>query len=297
MLRDFGKRILKGGIGLKLIKTKGEIRKIIRTERQKQNKVGLVPTMGYLHGGHLSLIRKASRENGCVVVSIFVNPTQFGEGEDYDTYPRDLARDMEQCEKAGADIVFAPEVDEMYAAGSAAFVDMGGGLTDTLCGASRPGHFRGVMTVVTKLFNIVRPDSAYFGQKDAQQVAVIKRMVRDLDFDIQIVEAPIVRERDGLAMSSRNTYLSPEERQAALVISRTLFWARQAVMDGEKNAALIRGKITEKISSEPLACIDYVEVVDANTLEPLKEVRGSVLMAVAVKIGRTRLIDNIKLEV
>jgi pantoate--beta-alanine ligase len=281
---------------MKLAKTKEELREILRTERQRGKSVGLVPTMGYLHEGHLSLVRKARQENDCVVVSIFVNPTQFGEGEDYSTYPRDLDADLNQCEGAGADIVFAPGVEEMYAGSSAAFVDMSG-LTDTLCGASRPGHFRGVMTVVTKLFNIARPDRAYFGQKDAQQVVVIKRMVQDLDFDLQIVEVPIVREKDGLALSSRNTYLLPEERQAALVISKALFWANQRIAGGEKSAELIRREVIEKISSEPLAHLDYAEVVDAVTLKPIGEIRGSVLIAVAVKIGRTRLIDNIKLEV
>ncbi|MDD2573068.1 MAG: pantoate--beta-alanine ligase [Bacillota bacterium] len=281
---------------MKLIKTKAELRDMLKEERRRGKGIGLVPTMGYLHEGHLSLVKKARQENETVVVSIFVNPTQFGEGEDYGTYPRDLNQDTDRCEEAGADIVFAPEVEEMYAQKSAAFVDMDR-LTDRLCGASRPGHFRGVMTVVSKLFNIVRPDRAYFGQKDAQQVLVIKRMVRDLDFDVQIVEAPIVREADGLAMSSRNAYLNPTERAAALVLSRALCGARQRIEDGERRGDVIGFDIARQISSEPLADLDYVEVVDAKTLEPLREIRGSVLIAVAARIGSTRLIDNIKLEV
>jgi|LFRM01.1.fsa_nt_gb pantoate--beta-alanine ligase len=281
---------------LELVKTKHELRQLLKAVRSEGKSVGLVPTMGYLHEGHLSLIRKARQDNDCVVVSIFVNPTQFGEGEDYNTYPRDLERDMESCRGLGVDIVFAPEADEMYAKGSCTFVDMER-LTDRLCGASRPGHFRGVMTVVSKLFNLVRPDRAYFGQKDAQQVLVIKTMVRDLDFDIQIEELPIVREADGLALSSRNTYLSPEEREAALVLSRSLFEAKKRIEDGERNAELIRSGIVDKISSQPLAHIDYAEVVDAETLEPLREIKNGVLIALAVRIGRTRLIDNIKMEV
>jgi pantoate--beta-alanine ligase len=281
---------------LELIKTKGRLRSVLKAYRREGKSIGLVPTMGFLHEGHLSLIRKARQENDLVVVSIFVNPTQFGEGEDYDTYPRDLARDMEGCRQSGADIVFAPDAGEMYAADSTTYVDMGR-LTDRLCGASRPGHFRGVMTVVSKLFNIVRPDRAYFGQKDAQQVLVIKRMVQDLDFDVQIVEVPIVREADGLAMSSRNTYLNPQEREAALVLSQALFDAKRRIEGGERDGDVIRAGIIQRISSQPLARLDYAEVVDDKTLEPLRELRGGVLIALAVRIGTTRLIDNIKLEV
>jgi pantoate--beta-alanine ligase len=288
--------IQREAVVMKLTKTKAELRDMLKDIRREGKSIGLVPTMGYLHEGHLSLIRKARQENDIVVVSIFVNPTQFGEGEDYGTYPRDLDRDTGRCREAGADIVFAPEAEEMYAKTNAAFVDMSR-LTDRLCGASRPGHFRGVMTVVAKLFNIVLPDRAYFGQKDAQQVLVIKRMVRDLDFDVHIVEAPIVRETDGLAMSSRNTYLSPAERRAALVLSQSLFEARQRIEGGERRADVIRNGIAGQISSQPLARLDYAEVVDAETLEPLREIRGSVLIAVAARLGDTRLIDNIKLEV
>jgi len=281
---------------LELIKTKDELRNILKEHRREGKSIGFVPTMGFLHEGHLSLIRKARQENDLVVVSIFVNPTQFGEGEDYGTYPRDLARDMEGCKQTGVDIVFAPDAKEMYAADSTTFVDMDR-LTDRLCGASRPGHFRGVMTVVSKLFNIVRPDRAYFGQKDAQQVLVIKRMVQDLDFDVQIVEVPIAREADGLAMSSRNTYLSPQEREAALVLSQALFDAKRRIEGGERDGDVIRAGIIQRISAQPLARLDYAEVVDDKTLEPLREIRGGVLIALAVRIGATRLIDNIKLEV
>ncbi len=282
---------------MQLIKSKQQLRRILRDERSKQRHIGLVPTMGYLHEGHLSLIRNARDENDTVVVSVFVNPTQFGEGEDYNTYPRDLKKDMDQCKEAGADIVFAPEVKEMYPVNSVTFVDMKA-YTDRLCGASRPGHFRGVMTVVSKLFNIVRPDRAYFGQKDAQQVLVIKRMVRDLDFDIEIVECPIVREADGLALSSRNTYLSPAERKAALVLSKALFEAKKRIEAGERRAILLRTGIIDRLTSEPLVKVDYAEITDGETLEPLEgDIEGGILIAVAAKIGDTRLIDNIKLEV
>lgn len=281
---------------MRLIKRKQELRRILKAEGTENRSIGLVPTMGYLHEGHLSLIKNANRENDIVVVSIFVNPTQFGAGEDYDTYPRDLKKDMDRCKEMGASIVFAPEVEEMYAADSAAFIDMEG-YTNRLCGASRPGHFRGVMTVVSKLFNIIRPDRAYFGQKDAQQVLVIKRMVRDLDFNIEIVECPIVREADGLALSSRNTYLSPTERKASLVLSKALFKAKGCIEKGERNAVLLREDIMDRIASEPLAKLDYAEIVDGESLEPLEDIKGSVLIAIAARFGRTRLIDNIKLEV
>lgn len=281
---------------MKVVKTKKELRDLLKSERQKGKTIGLVPTMGYLHEGHLSLMRKANEENDLVVISVFVNPTQFGEGEDYGTYPRDLEKDTKLAQSVGVDLLFAPDTHEMYEENNITFVDMAG-LTNTLCGASRPGHFRGVMTVVTKLFNIVNPDRAYFGQKDAQQVAVLKKMVKDLDFDLEIVEMPIVREVDGLAMSSRNTYLSSEGRKAALKISQALFDAREQIKDGEKDAKGIQEQIIEKLSSHPLVRIDYVEVVNASTLESIEEVRGNVLAAVAVKIGSTRLIDNIKMEV
>lgn len=281
---------------MELVKTKKELREILKGERQRGKTVGFVPTMGFLHQGHLSLMKRAREENDIVVISIFVNPTQFCEGEDYDKYPRDLERDIKLAREVGVDIVFAPDAREMYGEDNITYVDMLD-LTDVLCGASRPGHFKGVMTVVTKLFNIVRPDRAYFGQKDAQQVAIIKRMVKDLDFNVEIVEMPIIREEDGLAMSSRNTYLNDRERKAALVISKALFDAEKQILGGERNADYIREEICRKLSSNPLVRTDYVEVVDAHTLKPVKEIKGNVLVAVAAKVGETRLIDNIKLEV
>lgn len=281
---------------MRVIKSKDELRKALEVERQKGKTIGFVPTMGYLHRGHLSLMEKAREENDVVVASIFVNPIQFGQGEDYDAYPRDLPRDTELARSAGVDFLFAPEAEEMYPGNNLTFVDMNG-LTDVLCGASRPGHFRGVMTVVTKLFNIVKPHRAYFGQKDAQQVLVVKKMVEDLDMDVEIVEMPIVREEDGLAMSSRNSYLSPEERKSATVLSRSLFDARERIFQGERSGKSIREMIINRISSQICTKIDYVEVVNGETLEPLENIEGNVLIAVAVKIGRTRLIDNVKLEV
>ncbi|SMF42569.1 pantoate--beta-alanine ligase [Paenibacillus barengoltzii] len=267
----------------------------------KQIKVALVPTMGYLHEGHASLLRKARAENDLVVLSIFVNPIQFGPNEDFERYPRDPEKDLALAEREGVDFVFLPTVEEMYPEPSRTHIKVDG-LTDVLCGASRPGHFDGVTTVVGKLFHIVQPDRAYFGQKDAQQVAVITRMVEDLNFDIEVIPCPIVREADGLALSSRNVYLSPEERQAALVLSRSLEDAR-AKAEGQTpvNAGELREEIREKISAEPLANIDYVEVSDFPELSPLEEDervdaagrQKGVLIAVAVKFGTTRLIDNV----
>lgn len=267
----------------------------------KQIKVALVPTMGYLHEGHASLLRKARAENDLVVLSIFVNPIQFGPNEDFERYPRDPEKDLALAEREGVDFVFLPTVEEMYPEPTRTHIKVDG-LTDVLCGASRPGHFDGVTTVVGKLFHIVQPDRAYFGQKDAQQVAVITRMVEDLNFDIEVIPCPIVREADGLALSSRNVYLSPEERQAALVLSRSLEDAR-AKAEGQTpvNAGELREEIREKISAEPLANIDYVEVSDFPELSPLAEDervdaagrQKGVLIAVAVKFGTTRLIDNV----
>ena len=247
--------------------------------------------MGYLHEGHKSLIDAARRENDKVVVSIFVNPMQFGPTEDLDSYPRDLNRDAKLCEDAGVDIIFHPEADEMYADGFCSYVDMNG-LTTELCGKTRPIHFRGVQTVVLKLFHIVTPDRAYFGQKDAQQLAVIKRMVKDLNVDTEIIGCPIIREEDGLAKSSRNTYLSADERQAALVLSRSLKIGKQLVDAGEKSAKVVKDAITAEINKEPLAKIDYVDVVDFDTITPIDELKGTTLVAIAVYIGKTRLIDN-----
>ena len=272
-----------------------ELRDKVKEWKSQGLKVGFVPTMGYLHEGHESLIKRASEENDKVVVSIFVNPIQFGPKEDLSTYPRDLERDSKVCERAGANIIFHPENEEMYFNDFSAFVDMNG-LTSGLCGKSRPTHFRGVCTVVTKLFNIVAPDRAYFGEKDAQQLAVIKRMVRDLNIDIEIIGCPIVREKDGLAKSSRNTYLSIEERSAATILSKALNIAREKIKDGERTSSNIISTIKEIIESEKLARIDYIEVVDSFSMEGVDTIEKSVLVAIAVFIGKTRLIDNFTYE-
>lgn len=276
---------------MKIIKTIEELRPIIKGWKREGLTVGLVPTMGYLHEGHKSLIVKAVSENDKVVVSDFVNPTQFGVNEDLSSYPRDIERDAALCEAAGADIIFYPEPEEMYFPDKCTFVDMDK-LTKGLCGKTRPVHFSGVCTVVSKLFNIVTPDRAYFGQKDAQQLAVIKRMVRDLNFDITIVGCPIVREADGLALSSRNTYLSEEERKAALILNKSLTLGKEMIEAGEKNAAKVREAIIKNMETEPLAKVDYVEIVDAENLEPVENIDAPVLVATAVYIGKTRLIDN-----
>lgn len=260
--------------------------------------VGLVPTMGYLHEGHKSLIDAARRDNDRVVVSIFVNPMQFGPNEDLESYPRDLKKDARLCEEAGVDLIFHPQPEEMYAPGFCSYVDMNG-LTGELCGKSRPGHFRGVQTVVLKLFNIVTPDRAYFGQKDAQQLAVVRRMVRDLNVGTQIIGCPIIREADGLAKSSRNTYLNEKERQAALVLSRSLHVGKALAEAGETSAQAIRQAITQEIEKEPMARIDYVDVVDFDSITPIEKLdaaSGDVLVAIAVFIGKTRLIDNFIVE-
>ena len=280
---------------MKISKSVKEVRELTGNWGKRGFSVGLIPTMGYLHPGHISLIERARKENDIVVVSIFVNPIQFGPNEDLDKYPRDMAHDREACEKAGADLIFAPEPSEMYPSENLAFVDIKE-LGDGLCGAKRPGHFRGVCTVVSKLFNIVLPDRAYFGEKDAQQLAIIRRMVKDLNFGTEIVSCPIVREPDGLAMSSRNLYLSPEERKAALSISRSLGEAKELMRKGEKDAVKIRDIITAGISAEPLAKIDYAEIVDSSDLRPVQRIEKPVLAAVAVYIGKTRLIDNFTFE-
>ena len=277
---------------MKVVKTIAEVREQVKAWKAEGLRVGLVPTMGFLHEGHQSLIIKAVEENDRVVVSDFVNPTQFGPKEDLASYPRDIERDAKLCEEAGADLIFHPEPAEMYAPDYCTFVDMDG-LTKGLCGTTRPTHFRGVCSVVAKLFNIVAPDSAYFGQKDAQQLAVIRRMVRDLNFDIRIVACPIIREEDGLAKSSRNTYLNAEERAAAVVLSRALNKGKALIESGEQSAAKVKDVIMEELCKEPLAKVDYVEVVDADSIEAIKELNGNVLVAIAVYIGKTRLIDNI----
>ena len=272
-----------------------ETRKVIGNWKKRGFSVGLVPTMGYLHPGHISLIERARKENDMVVVSIFVNPIQFGPNEDLDKYPRDMAHDREVCEKAGAELIFAPEPSEMYPSENLVFVDIKE-LGNGLCGAKRPGHFRGVCTVVSKLFNIVLPDRAYFGEKDAQQLAIIRRMVKDLNFGTEIVSCPIVREPDGLAMSSRNLYLSPEERKAALSLSRSLSAAKELMRKGEKDSVKIREAIVAGISAEPLVKIDYAEIVDSADLSPVEKIEKPVLAAAAVYFGKTRLIDNFTFE-
>lgn len=276
---------------MELVTTVEEVRSRVKQWKKEGLTVGLVPTMGYLHDGHKSLIVRAVKENDRVVVSDFVNPTQFGENEDLGSYPRDIERDSKLCEEAGAALIFHPAPEEMYAPDYCTFVDMNK-LTDVLCGKTRPIHFSGVCSVVSKLFNIVTPDRAYFGQKDAQQLAVIRRMVRDLNFGIEIVGCPIVREPDGLALSSRNTYLNTEERKAALVLSQALKLGKDMMESGETDAVKIRKAMVEHIEKEPLARIDYVEIVDADSLECVQKIENKVLTAMAVYIGNTRLIDN-----
>lgn len=276
---------------MKIVSTVEQVREEVKKWRQQGLTVGLVPTMGYLHEGHKSLIDKAVAQNDKVVVSVFVNPIQFGPTEDLATYPRDLERDAALCEDAGAALIFHPEKEDMYFDDFCTYIDMDG-LTKGLCGKTRPIHFRGVCTVVGKLFNIVHPDRAYFGQKDAQQLAVIRRMVRDLNFDLEIVGCPIIREEDGLAKSSRNTYLSEEERKAAVILHKGLVKGEEMVSAGEKDVKKVLDAITEIIESEPLARIDYVEAVDFDNIETIDTIEGSVLVAVAVYIGKTRLIDN-----
>ena len=275
---------------MKIVGTVKEVREQVKEWKKQGLTVGFVPTMGYLHEGHKSLMDAARKGNDKVVVSIFVNPMQFGPTEDLATYPRDLDHDAALCESAGVDLIFHPEAEEMYEKDFCSFVDMTG-LTEGLCGKSRPIHFRGVCTVVNKLFNIVTPDHAYFGQKDGQQLAVIKRMVRDLNMDIEIVGCPIVREEDGLAKSSRNTYLSPEERKAALILSKTVALGKELAKT-EKDANKVVEAMKKNIETEPLAKIDYVEAVDALSMAPVEKLEGTCMLAMAVYIGKTRLIDN-----
>ena len=277
---------------MKTVTKISEVRVLVKEWKKEGLTIGLVPTMGFLHEGHQSLIERAAKENDRVIVSDFVNPTQFGEGEDLESYPRDMERDKEVCEKAGAHLIFHPSPEDMYAKDASAMVDMKGPITEELCGRTRHIHFRGVCTVVAKLFNITTPDRAYFGQKDAQQLAVIRRMTRDLNFDIKIIGCPIIREEDGLAESSRNTYLNGEERKAALVLSQAVKLGQSMAESGEKNADRIVEAMKAHIEKEPLARIDYVQAVDADSIEPISEIRGNVLVAMAVYIGKTRLIDN-----
>lgn len=279
---------------MKVTTTISETREQIRAWKKEGLTIGLVPTMGYLHEGHASLIKKCRKENDRVVVSVFVNPTQFGPNEDLEDYPRDFARDSALCESIGADLIFHPEPEEMYD-DACAYVSIHT-LSDTLCGKTRPIHFKGVCTVVSKLFNIVTPDNAYFGQKDAQQLAIIKKMVKDLNFDIRIVGCPIIREEDGLAKSSRNTYLNPEERKAALCLHRAVLRGQEIIAAGCSSEG-VRQEMEKVILAEPLAKIDYISVVDALTMQPVDAVDRDVLVAMAVYIGKTRLIDNFSYEV
>jgi len=281
---------------MKIITSLAEIQTYCRSARADGASIGLVPTMGFLHEGHLSLMRRARAENDVLVISIFVNPTQFGQGEDYKEYPRDLQRDSEMAESVGVDVIFTPTPEDMYPTEYATFVNVER-ITEKMCGASRPGHFRGVTTVVAKLFNLIHPNKAYFGQKDAQQSVVIKRMVADLNFDIKIVVMPTVREEDGVAMSSRNRYLSPAGRQAALVLSRSLRTAKELIESGQRDTAEILREMREVIEAQTLAKIDYIAIVDADTLDDIDIVRGKTLIALAVFIGKTRLIDNMLLDV
>jgi pantoate--beta-alanine ligase len=279
---------------MKVITRIDELKEVVKTAKMQGKTVGLVPTMGYLHEGHLTLMRRARAEQSFVITTLFVNPLQFGPEEDFAVYPRDLERDRAMAESTGVDILFAPSVEEMYPAGNGkilTFVDVES-ITATLCGASRPGHFRGVATVVAKLFNISGADVSYFGQKDAQQVAVIRQMVDDLNMNVRIVSVPIVREHDGLAMSSRNKYLDPGQRKAALVLSRSLEKAYMLLKAGERNAEVILTEVNELICQEPLADIDYVSIVDPVCLQPLRIISDKALLALAVRFGNTRLIDN-----
>lgn len=276
---------------MKVVGTIKEVRTLVKEWKKNGESVGFVPTMGYLHEGHGSLITKARENNDKVVVSIFVNPLQFGPSEDLESYPRDLEKDSKFCESLGADLIFHPEPEEMYHDDFSSYVDMSV-LTEELCGLSRPVHFRGVCTVVSKLFNIVQPDNAYFGEKDAQQLAIIKHMVQDLNMDVNVVGCPIVREEDGLAKSSRNTYLSPEEREAALILSKTIELGKKLIADGEKDADVVVAKMKANIETEPMAKIDYVKAVNGLTMQQQKEIKAPMLIAMAVYIGKTRLIDN-----
>ena len=279
---------------MKVVKTIEEVRAQVREWKSEGKTVGLVPTMGFLHEGHGSLIKKAVEENDCVVVSDFVNPIQFGPGEDLEAYPRDIEADSKLCEDLGADLIFNPEPEEMYQ-DKCTFVDIEK-LSDGLCGSKRPGHFRGVCTVCTKLFNIVSPDRAYFGQKDAQQLAIIKKMVFDLNMPLEIRPCPIVREEDGLAMSSRNTYLKEDERKAALCLSKAIFKGEEMAKEG-KSVKEVTDKMKEIITKEPLAKIDYIEAVRLKDIQKTDDFSQDTLVAIAVFIGKTRLIDNFILEV
>lgn len=278
-----------------IIKSIDSLKKTLKT-KTSTTKIGLVPTMGSLHKGHISLIQKARKENDIVVLSIFVNPTQFAQGEDLDDYPRDLDKDAKAAYKEGADYIFAPTASEMYTDNYSTYVNTEGIITTKLCGNSRPTHFKGVTTVVTKLFNIVNPTNAYFGQKDAQQLSVINKLVKDLNFDINVVSCPIVRDKNGLALSSRNVYLTKDEQKQASVLSQSLNGAKSLYLKGNNNPLKLKAYIKKKIESMNLAKIDYIEIVDFESLENVNKVTNNTLVALAVKFGKTRLLDNIILE-
>ena len=280
-----------------LVRDLNELRERINTERQQGKDIGFVPTMGFLHEGHLSLIRAAKAQNAFVVVSIFVNPLQFGVGEDYEDYPRDLENDTRLAAGAGCDLIFYPEVREFYPPGYDTFVEVQGSLTEGLCGAARPGHFRGVTTVLAKLFNLVTPHRTYFGQKDAQQCLVVKKMLKDLNYNVQFNIMPTFREPDGLAMSSRNKYLTPLQRGAAPVLYQSLQQAESLIHKGELDVEFIKKEIQSNIVSVPEAVIDYIQIMDIDELKPLNRLSGNCLIALAVRFGDTRLIDNIIVEV
>jgi pantoate--beta-alanine ligase len=282
---------------MRIFKEIQSIQNWCKEQKVQGRKIGLVPTMGYLHEGHLELVREARKHCDIVVVSIFVNPTQFGVGEDFEVYPRDFQRDSSLLEREQVDAIFAPTAGEMYLPDFSSWVEVTGEITAKLCGASRPGHFRGVTTVCTKLFNICLPDLAFFGQKDAQQAMVLEKMVRDLNFPLQIIRVPIVREADGLAMSYRNVYLDAEDRKQALVLNQALEQAEKAIRDGERDAGRIKQLLQEIIGSSPRAEIDYAEIYDAYDLADIQQIDRKVLMALAVKFGKTRLIDNRLVEV
>lgn len=282
---------------MEIIEAGSDLRKAVKKTRRAGLSIGFVPTMGYLHEGHLSLMRQARQDNDVVVVSIFVNPTQFGPNEDLAAYPRDAARDKALMAGENVDLAYFPSVEQLYPEGYTTYVNVEGPMSRVLCAKSRPVHFRGVTTILTKLFHLAAPDRAYFGQKDAQQVAIIQQMVRDLDFDLEVVVCPIVREADGLAMSSRNAYLSPQHRADAVVLSKSLFEARDMISKGERRAEAIHRHIESNIRALPDAAIDYIAIVDALTLSDVSRLDGETLIALAVKLGGTRLIDNIGIRV
>ncbi|MCD6317750.1 pantoate--beta-alanine ligase [Candidatus Aerophobetes bacterium] len=279
---------------MQLIEKIEEMKNYRKRIKNKGKTIGFVPTLGYLHQGHISLIKRARENCDEVVVSIFVNPLQFGPKEDYQRYPRDLSRDAEICQKEGVDVIFAPSLKEMYPKGYSTFIDMQGNLIQVLEGKFRPGHFKGVTTVLIKLFNIVYPDLSFFGEKDYQQALIVKKMVKDLNLDTKIVLSPTVREKDGLALSSRNSYLTLKERKAASVLYRSLVKAKQAIEKGEKDPERVICLMEDLISKEPLAKIDYIDLVDPLTLERISQIKGDVLAVLAVRIGKVRLIDNMR---